>query len=368
MKKLAIVSPKQAEATETFIRAHRGIPGAEIKFYYDGIQQAKLEGQGMLLDLRLSSRVKKKLHNPLGKFGFSPAQEAVAKSFMKEEIDCILAEYGHTGVLIMPIAKALKIPLYVHFHGFDASMHSVIEELGESYREMFEVASGIFAVSERMREMLIDLGCPSGKVHLNTYGANPKFLEIRPSYSEKLLVGLGRFVDKKAPYYTILAFREVLEKHPDARLVIGGNGDLYDTCTNLVKYFKLEDKIALPGLLEPREYMDLLSKCRAFVQHSIRPSNGDMEGTPLAVLEAQAAGVPVIASKHAGIPDVVLHEKTGLLFEEHDVATMAAQMSKLLEDPETCALYGQAGRQRIIEKFSMERHLHVLSETMFNSL
>lgn len=304
MINLAIVSPRQTATTETFIQAHRNIPETRVFFYFGGIEKAQLDGSGILLDLSIGTRLRKKIGNPLSKFNFSPAQEAVAESFLTNKIDCILAEYGMTGAKILPIAEALNIPLIVHFHGFDATMHSVIAELKPKYQEMFSTASRIVAVSKVMKEKLIALGCPEDKVVVNTYGADPLFLENKPTYEEEHFVGLGRFVDKKAPYYTILAFQKVLEKYPDARLTLAGDGSLYDVCKNLVSYFKLNSSISLPGIIAPEEFMKLLSKCRAFVQHSITPGSGDMEGTPLAVLEASAAAIPVISTYHAGIPDV----------------------------------------------------------------
>ncbi len=365
---LAIVSPRQTATTETFIQAHRDIPATQIFFFYGGIEKAQLDGFGPLLDLSLGNRLRRKIGNPLSKFNFSPAQEAVAESFLTNKIDCILAEYGMTGAKILPIAQALNIPLIVHFHGFDATMHSIISELQPKYLKMFHGAAKIIAVSKVMKAKLIALGCPEPKINVNTYGANPLFLENKPTYEENHFVGLGRFVDKKAPYYTILAFQKVLEKFPNAHLTLAGDGNLFDACKNLVSYFKLESSISLPGIIAPNAFRALLSTCRAFVQHSITPSSGDMEGTPLAVLEASAAAIAVISTYHGGISDVVLHEQTGLLCEEHDIDAMAANMCLLIENPDLARKMGMKARQRITEKFTMERHLGALSKIIHEAV
>lgn len=364
MINLAIVSPRHTATTETFIQAHRNIPATQVFFYYGGIEKAHLDGFGPLLDLSFGNRLRKKIGNPLSKFNFSPAQESVAESFLTNKIDCILAEYGMTGAKILPLAKALNIPLIVHFHGFDATMHSVISELKPKYLEMFDAAAKIIAVSEVMKVKLIAIGCPEEKIRVNTYGANPMFLENNPTYEENHFVGLGRFVDKKAPYYTILAFQKVLEKYPQAKLTLAGDGNLYDACKNLVRFLKLDANIHLPGVIKPHDFLDFLSRCRAFVQHSITPVSGDMEGTPLAVLEASAAAIPVISTYHAGIPDVVIHGQTGLLCEEHDVAAMAENICQLIENPDSARKMGQAGRERILQKFTMDRHLNDLRITI----
>ena len=85
------------------------------------------------------------------------------------------------------------------------------------------------------------------------------------------------------------------------------------------------------GVITPEEYRSELQNSLAFVQHSITAENGNMEGTPLAVLEASAAGIPVISTNHAGIPDVVLYEQNGLLCQEKDVQKMTDNIIKLLK-------------------------------------
>jgi len=88
--------------------------------------------------------------------------------------------------------------------------------------------------------------------------------------------------------------------------------------------------------------------------------SGDSEGTPVAVLEAGAAGLPVIATRHAGIPDVVREGQTGLLCDERDIATMAEHMHTVLTDPSAAARLGAAAREHIAEHHSMETSLEGL--------
>ena len=105
------------------------------------------------------------------------------------------------------------------------------------------------------------------------------------------------------------------------------------------------------------EQLALMESARAFVQHSVEAPSGDAEGTPVAVLEAGASGLPVVATRHAGIPDVVIEGKTGLLVEEHDVAGMADAMLRLIDDPPLAANLGAAARDHVRAHFSMERSI-----------
>ncbi|WP_278036318.1 glycosyltransferase [Flavobacterium nitratireducens] len=318
-----------------------------------------LEGKGSLNSdfNKVIIKIKRKLRLTL----LTSAEHAFISSLKKNKIQLVFAQYGTTAYRIVSICKCLKIPLITHFHGYDASVDSVIKSCN-NYKEVFDYSTYVIAVSLSMKDKLIELGCPQEKVIYNTYGPNNLFLEIVPKFLEPIFIGLGRFVNKKAPYYTILAFKQVVEKFPKAQLVIGGNGELYEVCKNLVSYYQLENNVILPGVLSPKDFEAYLSKSLAFVQHSITAINGDQEGTPVAILEASAAGLPVISTFHAGIPDVIIDGETGFLVPEHDVDAMAQKMMLLLENTSLALQIGAKGKNRIRECFTLERHLRTIDE------
>ncbi|MGG5487538.1 glycosyltransferase family 4 protein [Gaetbulibacter sp. PBL-D1] len=280
-------------------------------------------------------------------------------SFKQQGVDVVLVEYGTQAHNLRGVLASLGLPVVVHFHGYDASRQDVIARC-DAYREVFQLASKVIAVSRVMETTLLKLGCPKAKLVYNVYGPQPEFETINPTFAKKQLIGIGRFTDKKAPYYTLMAFKEVVHKHPDARLLLAGDGTLLNVCKNLVKHYGLEKQVVFLDVITPQTYRNLLSESLAFVQHSITADNGDMEGTPLAVLEASAAGLPVISTYHAGIPDVVVHGETGLLCEEHDVKAMTQNMLRLLDDVDYAQQLGRAGQERVNRFFTLERHIGVL--------
>ncbi len=181
-----------------------------------------------------------------------------------------------------------------------------------------------------------------------------------------LFVAVGRFVSKKAPYLTILAFAEVLRVYPEAKLRMIGDGPLLGVCRSIVTGMGLERSVELLGP-QPHDVVAMeMQQARAFVQHSIVADDGDSEGTPVAVLEAGASGLPVVATRHAGISDVVIHEQTGLLVEEHDVAGMSRAMLRLIRDPEESRRLGIAARHRIESHFSMDASINRLWQIIRN--
>lgn len=356
---LAIISPKQNAYSETFIQAHKSIPGMNVRFYFGGLIPNALEGKGSLLPKRFYERAYFRIKVKLFRRN-SLREELLIRSFKQQKIECVLAEFGPTAVAVLPVCQQLKIPLIAHFHGFDASIKSVLQEYELGYKAVFDYASAVISVSSAMTKVLLNIGCPRDKLLQNTYGPAIAFLDLNPALDTTKFVGIGRFVDKKAPYYTILAFNEVAKKYPDARMVIAGHGPLHNTCINLVNYLGLEKNIVLPGVISPEQFRSHLMESVAFVQHSITAENGDQEGTPVAILEASAAGLPVISTYHAGIPDVIIHGETGLLVAEHDVKGMAEHMVHILENPSLAAQMGAKGKENIRNNFSLERHLQTI--------
>lgn len=276
--------------------------------------------------------------------------------FRRHRTEVILAEYGFNGADITPHARELGIPLIVHFHGHDAHRGPEVDAYRERYEAMFAYAFRLVSVSHHMTARLIALGAPPEKIVYNPYGARDYFFELQPSY-EKTLLALGRFADIKAPYLTLMAFRAVLENVPEARLVMIGDGPLRETCLCLAKTWGIEAGVDFPGALTHKESLPYLAQACAFVQHSVTTSEGDAEGLPNAILEAGAAGLPVIATRHAGIPDAVIEGETGFLVDERDIPGMAAAMERVLRDSELARKMGTAARCHIAEHFRLQSHI-----------
>ena len=363
---LSIISPSENAYSETFIQQHKNIPEVIIKYYYGGRLPAFLEGYGNLVSMRFVDRVKRQIEMKLRYPELNADEICLLNSFKREQIQCVLAEYGKTGAEVLNVCRTLNIPLIVHFHGYDASHYQFLKEFKEKYKKMFSYASAIVVVSKTMEKKIIELGCPSSKIIYNPYGPDNSFFEIESVFKEKLFLTLGRFVDKKAPYYTILAFKKVLNKYPDAQLIMGGDGPLLDTCKNMVRYFEIGNNVIFPGVLSRIQFQEYLKNALAYVQHSLTPSSGDMEGTPVSILEASAAGVPVISTFHAGIPDVIIDGKTGLLCNEHDIKSMSDNMIKVIENLDTAKKLGLAGKKNIEENFSIYKHLDILKKAILN--
>ncbi len=361
MKTIALISPSKSAYTETFIQAHKNLLHADIKYYYDGALPRCLEGEGSLQPTMFDS-IRKRIFTlmRLGA-GTSLYEDLLLKSFKKNRVEKVYAEYGPTAVAVLNVCKKINLPLIVNFLGYDASVARVLSRHREGYARVFDYAQSIVVVSKHMVNTLIGLGADKDKIRYTPCGPQDSFFQVQPRYSENTFVATGRFVDKKAPYYTLLAFFKVLKKFPDAQLCFAGDGPLLSTCKNIARHYACEGKIIFLGKVEPEALQKLYEGALAFVQHSITADDGNMEGTPVAVLEASASGLPVIATEHAGIPDVVIHGQTGLLVKEHDVDGMAENMIRLLDDRKYAISLGQRGREYVKDNFSMNKHIGILN-------
>lgn len=365
--KLAIFSPSQNAYSETFIQAHKNNIKADKLYYIYGssLESMVVENIGFLINSskRLFVKGISKVLNKNQKPNFN---KIAAKQLNSLNIDVALVEYGNHAMKLVEVFKLAKIPFVVHFHGYDISVKKVIEQ-NNHYKKLFKTANFVIGVSHLMCERLETLGCPQEKIKYNVYGANKNFEQIKPHFKNRQILSVGRFVDKKAPYYTILAFKKVLNTFPEAKLVMVGDGYLYNTCKNLVKLYKLEKNIELLGAVSPERIRDLMQTSYCFIQHSITAENGNQEGTPVAIMEAALAGLPIISTYHAGIPDVIEHKKTGLLSQEHDVNTMVDNILEILDNKSYAMKLGENAKKMHKEKFTLDRHIQIIEDLLIRS-
>jgi glycosyltransferase involved in cell wall biosynthesis len=371
---ICIVTRRHPDELETFIRAHiEHLPGQPVVLH-----SVSQHGFGLItpLPIRLALkglRVLARLSGPIGTISMGLARITdilVVSAFLRrQDVDVVLAEYGMMGVAIMDACIQAKVPLVVHFHGYDAyHAETILQHYHSAYQRMFIYATAVVAVSHDMQQQLETLGAPSEKIVYSPYGVDPAlFAQAHPEASAPLFLAVGRFVDKKAPYLTILAFHKVVQAYPSARLIMIGDGPLAEACQQLIRALGIAQSVDLKGALPHEAVASHMQQARAFVQHSLRPVSGDSEGTPVAVLEAGMSGLPVVSTRHAGIKDVVIEDKTGFLVDEGDVDGMAKQMLILAQDAELAAQMGRQAREHVAAHFPMEQHIEKLRQILWNA-
>jgi len=129
---------------------------------------------------------------------------------------------------------------------------------------------------------------------------------------------------------------------------------------------KIEEFVDFKGRITPNEHRSLLGESYMFVQHSKTATSGDSEGTPVAILEASAAGLPIVSTIHAGIPDVVINDKTGFLVQENDIDQMAEKILYLLRNKEIAIKFGKKGKDFVFNNFSLDKHIETLTKSILD--
>jgi glycosyltransferase involved in cell wall biosynthesis len=266
---------------------------------------------------------------------------------------------------MLPITRDVGVPLIVYFHGYDVFHKETLRLCGEHYPALFREAAMLVCVSSQMLARLEGLGAPRHKlVHLPAFVNLALFPYMDHSQCAPKFLAVGRFAETKSPHLTILAFRRVTEAVPGATLVMvgkGGGGELFEACVILVKALGLGDCVEFKGVLSHDEVALEMRQARVFVQHSVTtPENGDMEGKPVAVMEAMASGLPVVATRHSGITEVIEDGVTGLLVDEFDVVAMADAMIRLAQDDDLVRRIGRAASTAIHEHPLISRHVQIL--------
>jgi glycosyltransferase involved in cell wall biosynthesis len=148
---------------------------------------------------------------------------------------------------------------------------------------------------------------------------------------------------------------------PEIRLCFIGDGPLLSVCRDFAQTLAIGHAVQFLGAQPHDAVAREMRRSRAFVQHSVTGADGDREGTPVAILEAGAAGLPVIATRHAGIPDVVIHDNTGLLVDERDINGMAEHMVSLARDAQFAGELGRAAASHVRKHYTMDQSISRLA-------
>jgi len=159
-------------------------------------------------------------------------------------------------------------------------------------------------------------------------------------------------VEKKGIEYVIRAVAQVARSFPQLRYDIIGDGPLRAELQKLAVALSVEKIVQFHGALNAESVRNLLDEAHAFVLASVTAKDGDQEGTPVSLLEAQAAGLPVISTRHSGIPEIVLDGESGWLVPERDADALADRLNQLRNHPELAERLGRRGRKFIEARFS----------------
>jgi colanic acid/amylovoran biosynthesis glycosyltransferase len=271
-----------------------------------------------------------------------------------------LAHYGRWGRFACALRELGLIagPIATVFHGKDMSAY-LDKRNNDAYRHLFARGDLFLPISDFWKQKLLRLGADPAKIMVHRMGVDTRrFIEtprrLRPGEAVKF-IGVGRMVEKKGFDDGLAAFDLMLSRPqpPNASLTLIGEGPLRATLERKARLRGLGDRVRFTGLLAHAEVETAINEAHIFMLPSKTSRSGDMEGIPVALMEAMGAGMPVIATRHSGTPELVEHEVSGLLCEEGDREALAANMERLARMPERWAQMGAAGAAKVRSDFDL---------------
>lgn len=296
---------------------------------------------------------------------------------IKTTSPCLIhAHFGLDGVLALPLARQLKIPLIVTFHGYYATTDipitpafplNFIKKRGQFFKEyfarnrdrLFQNAQCCIAVSNFIRSQLIAKGCPPEKIKVHYIGIDiDKFTPNVAIEREPVVLFVGRLVEKKGCQYLIQAMNQVQTVRPDVELVIIGDGPQRSPLEELAK--RSLHRYRFLGAQPSAVVQQWMNRASVLCAPSITTASGESEGLPIVILEAMAMRLPVVGSIHAGIPEAVIHRETGLLTKEKDWQAIAQGISTLLQNSQLRDQVTTAARQRVEHLFNLKTNTALL--------
>lgn len=263
------------------------------------------------------------------------------------------AHFGGDGWLVSRTAGQLGVPLIVTVHGHDVTrqprstgLHGV--RYRRNLRTVFDRAALVVAVSEVIREQAMTWGADPAKVRVHHTGVHlPDTVPMVPKRWDVVFV--GRFVAKKGADDLLTALAALDTPRPRALFI--GAGPLLTPMRELAE--RLGVDATFVGAQPPESVQRHLAESRMLACPSKTAPDGDTEGLPTTIMEAAALGLPVVATRHSGIPEAVLDGRTGLLTPEGDPAALAASINRLLGDAGLRHRFGAAARTHIAENFDL---------------
>ncbi len=303
----------------------------------------------------------------IGQFWFKQTGKLSLKNINNLNPQVIHAHFGRGGALVLPLAQKLGLPLYVTYHGGDATKYThqksrIIPTIYQRrLKNLQSYANGFLCVSKFIAQRLADQGFPRHKLITHYIGINCKNI-IKPTIKNGPMLFVGRLTKKKGVDLLLKAIRKLQEKKgPLPSLYIAGSGSQEASLKKLanglktIKFIGWQNHIALQKIMKDAQ---------AVVVPSQEADDGDCEGLPTVILEAIRAGTVVIATNHAGIPEIIEDKVSGLLTPEGDINALADSLQYVMLNQNKIVSFVKTAQSRLIKDFNATKQSKRLQEIL----
>lgn len=275
--------------------------------------------------------------------------------------DLVHVYYGHKAVKYRRMLQASGVPWLVSFHGVDVVKFMDDPEYVKGLSEVFEQARLVLARSESLLQRLRELGCPEQKLRLNRTPVPLHEIEFVqrecPADGKWRLLQACRLIPKKGLFTVLKALPEVIKVLPNLKYVLCGSGPDEQRFRDEVVRAGLEDHVEVLGWMSQAQLKEEFAKAHLFLHPSELTETEDQEGVPNAMLEAMAAGLPVVATQHGGIPEAVTSGRDGILVAEKDFVALAEAILQITQDEKMLVDYSVQAEKSVRELFGFEQQI-----------
>ena len=289
---------------------------------------------------------------------------AFSKLVRAKNISLLHIYFGNNGVFWLPLFRKRSIPLIVSFHGADVAVGFDTPSAQRRLKQVFEAADLLLARSQSIRQSMIAAGCSPDKIRIQRTGIPGSDFEYRsrsfPDDGRFQFLQACRLIEKKGIEVTLEAYAKFLERWPNSRLVIAGDGPLRKSLEQFAQQLGIGGRVAFTGFLTKEQLLKAYYESHVFIHPSETTAAGDNEGIPNSLLEAMATGLCSIATLHGGIPEAIEHLQNGVLVEERDFEGVYYWMNRLAEDWPLAAQLGQHAAKTVGREFDSETQIQKL--------
>lgn len=281
-----------------------------------------------------------------------------ASAIKNKEFDIIQASFGPNGrqAVFLRRCGILEGKIVVSFLGYDLSRLLKIVDGKKYYAEVFKEADLLLPLCRLFQKKLISLGASKEKIEIHHLGISPDdfgFLLKKPGDILKILT-VSRLVPKKGIDYGLRALAKVINKLNFEYQIIG-DGSEKKRLIKLVKQLKLSKRVEFLGQQTSNQARRAMKQADIFLLPSVIAPDGDMEGTPVSLMEAMASGLMVISTNHSGIPELIKNKEAGFLCNEKDVDCLARTFWDLFKNRSKWDQVQKRARLKIEKDFNINK-------------
>jgi colanic acid/amylovoran biosynthesis glycosyltransferase len=265
--------------------------------------------------------------------------------------------FGYQGIKLLGLKRKAGLPMVCSFYGDDAYHYPLKPGVINKYRKLFAEADRILVLGPAMKSYLVGLGCPEEKIRIHHLGIDTRAIACKPRHQKpnepvRFMTSCS-LLPKKGVGLALQALAGLKDRYAFT-LDLVGDGPLRQSLQELAVACGLADRLTWHGYRPYSFVIEQMYECDVLIQASLTTADNRKEGTPVAIMDAMATGMAVVATRHSDIPEIVEEGVTGLLAEENDVEGLRKCFQQILENPELIEKFGLRGREKVEREFNVE--------------